>query len=65
MKLAFSPLVSEFSTTEESSSYDNWFFAKMQASLDDTRPGIPHDEVMAEIDAIIDAAEKKAGGIAS
>ncbi len=44
-----SPIVSEFETEEEAESYDRWFRAKVEASLADTRPGIPHDQVMAEM----------------
>ena len=51
-----SPIVSEFDTEEEAEAYDRWFRAKVEASLADPRPPIPHDEVMAEIDRII--AEK-------
>jgi len=54
------PIVSEFETTEEAEAYDAWFRAKVQASLDDPRPRIPHDEVMARMDAIIGEAERKA-----
>jgi hypothetical protein len=42
-----SPIVSEFDTDEQAASYDRWFRAKVQAALDDPRPGIPHDEAMA------------------
>jgi hypothetical protein len=56
---ALSPIESEFATTEEAEAYDRWFRAKVRASLDDPRPGIPHDEVMAEMDAIIAAAEQR------
>ena len=47
------PLVSEFETQEQADSYDRWFRAKVQEALDDPRPGIPHDEVMARMDAKI------------
>ena len=56
------PLISEFASTEEAEAYDAWFRAKVQASLDDMRPGIPHDEVMAEMDALIAAAERRQQG---
>lgn len=52
------PLVSEFETQEQADSYDLWFRAKVQAAMDDPRPGIPHDQVMARMDARI--AELKA-----
>ncbi|WP_117150152.1 stability determinant, partial [Pseudomonas coronafaciens] len=48
-----SPIVSEFETDEQAASYDRWFRLQVQASLDDPSPGVPHDQVMAEMDAII------------
>jgi hypothetical protein len=44
-----SPIVSEFETEEEAEAYDRWFKAKVEASLADPRPGIPHDKAMARI----------------
>lgn len=52
------PIVSEFETEEQAASYDRWFRAKVQASLDDPRPTIPHDQVMAEMEAILAEAEQ-------
>jgi len=52
------PIISEFATEEQAASYDRWFRAKVQASLDDSRPSIPHDQAMAEMDAIIAEAEQ-------
>lgn len=49
MSVALSPIVSEFETEEQADSYDRWFRAKVQASRDDLRPSIPHDEAMARI----------------
>lgn len=54
-----SPIKSEFATTEEAEAYDRWFRAKVQASLDDTRPSVPHDQVMAEMDAMLADAEQR------
>lgn len=54
-----SPAISEFETEEPAVSYDRWFRAKVQASLDDPRPAVPHDRVMARIDAIIEAARQR------
>lgn len=34
--------------------YDAWFRAKVHEALADTRPGIPHEEVMDEAQALID-----------
>ncbi|WP_411381049.1 antitoxin [Pseudomonas sp. MPB26] len=44
---------------EQADSYDRWFRARVQAALDDTSPRIPHDEVMAEMQALIESKLKK------
>lgn len=59
MSTLLSPIVSEFETEEQATRYDVWFRAKVQAALDDPRPGIPHDEVMAEMETIITEAESR------
>jgi hypothetical protein len=53
------PRVSEFESTEAAESYDRWFRAKVEKAMADTRPKIPHDQVMAEMDAIIASAERR------
>jgi len=55
---ALSPIESEFASTEEAEAYDVWFRAKVQEALDDPGPGIPHDEAMARMKAIIAGAAK-------
>ena len=57
MNAILSPLVSEFETEEQEASYTAWLRAKVAASLADQRPNIPHDEVMAKMDALITKAE--------
>ncbi|MGL4860176.1 MAG: type II toxin-antitoxin system RelB family antitoxin [Enterobacteriaceae bacterium] len=59
MSALLSPIVSEFETQEQADSYDLWFRAKVQQALADSEPGIPHDAVMAEMEAIIAEAESK------
>lgn len=59
MSAELSPIVSEFETEEQAASYDRWFRAKVQASLDDPRPSIPHDQVMAEMRALIESKRNK------
>jgi hypothetical protein len=54
-----SPIVSEFATPEEAAAYEKWLREKVAASLADPRPGIPHDEVMAGVQAIIDEAKAR------
>ena len=53
------PIISEFDTQEEADSYDAWFRETVQAGIDDPRPRIPHDQVMSEMRAIIDAATRR------
>ncbi len=59
MSAELSPIVSEFETEEQAARYDRWFRAKVQASLDDPRPRIPHDQVMAEMRALIESKRNK------
>lgn len=54
MTTKLSPIVSEFETQEQADSYDRWFRAKVQAALDDPRPGIPHDDAMAKLEAMLE-----------
>ncbi|UZK67358.1 type II toxin-antitoxin system RelB family antitoxin [Sphingomonas sp. M1-B02] len=59
-----SPIESEFETTEEADAYDAWFRAKIAAALASTKPTIPHDEVMAETRALIQAKRDAAARLA-
>ena len=54
-----SPIVSEFETEEDAAEYDRWFRAKVEASMADPRPSIPHDEAMARIRRILEAKKPK------
>lgn len=40
--------------TADPEAHDAWFRAKVQASLDDTRPPVSHSQVMDEAQALID-----------
>ena len=55
----FSTTIADFENEEQAASYDRWFRAKVQASLDNPGPGVPHDEVMARMEAILEEAERK------
>ena len=57
---ALSPIESEFASTEEAEAHDAWFRAKVQEALADSRPDVPHDEVVARVKANI-VGLKKAG----
>lgn len=54
----YSPIESEFETPEQEAAYEAWFRAKVEASLADPSPSIPHDEVMAELRARIASRRK-------
>lgn len=50
-----SPIVSEFETEEQAASCVAWFRRKVEEALADDRPGVPHDEAMAEMRAIMES----------
>ena len=53
MSTILSPIVSEFETEEQEASYTKWLKAKVQSSLNDPRPNIAHDQVMADMESIV------------
>jgi hypothetical protein len=54
MSTVLDPRISEFETAEQAARYERWFRAQIAASLADGQPTVAHDQVMAEMDAIID-----------
>jgi hypothetical protein len=58
MNAILSPLVSEFETEEQETSYMAWLEAKVQASLNDPRQNISHDKVMAEARSLLESKKK-------
>ncbi len=64
MNTQLDPIVSEFETQEQADSYDRWLTAKVQRSIDNPGQGMPHDQVMTKVDAIIaDAEQRQRGGV--
>lgn len=59
MSTPLDPIVSEFETQEQADSYDRWFRERVQQSLDDPRPNVPHDEAMARVRAIIESKKRR------
>ncbi|MES2421249.1 MAG: stability determinant [Pseudomonadota bacterium] len=51
---ALSPIESEFATSEDAAAYDAWFRAKVERAMASDKPSIPHDQVMAMMQAILD-----------
>jgi hypothetical protein len=54
-----STIVSDFESEEQAASYDRWFRAEVQASIDDPRPNISHEQAMAEIRLLMEEMERK------
>jgi len=44
--------------TSDQAAYDAWFRAKVHEALADTRPSVPHEQVMDEAQAIIDGKRR-------
>ncbi|HAU8194298.1 TPA: antitoxin [Escherichia coli] len=63
MSTVLSPIVSEFETIEQENSYNEWLRTKVAASLADPRPAIPHDEVMAKMEKIINQIAMENGSV--
>ena len=54
-----SPIESEFATSKDAAARDAWFRAKGERAMASKEPGIPHDQVMAEMRAIIERAKQR------
>lgn len=61
MNTVLSPMVSEFETVEQEASYTRWLHGRVSASLADAAPSMPHDQVMAELDTLLDDIARKKG----
>ncbi|MDO5091435.1 MAG: hypothetical protein Q4D61_07790 [Cardiobacteriaceae bacterium] len=60
---ALDPLVSEFASAEEERDYLRWLQAKVDASQNDPRPSVPHDEAMAQVaQALRERRKQRADG---
>ena len=58
MNAVLSPIVSEFDTQEQESSYNYWFRAKVEEALLSKKPRLPHDAAMAKVQAILEERRK-------
>jgi DNA-damage-inducible protein J len=47
--------------TADPDAYDTWFRAKVQQALDDPRPPVPHADVMAAVQTLIDRKRRANG----
>lgn len=49
------PIVSEFATTEDAEAHDKWFREQVEAALAESDDdNVPHEQVMAHLQGIID-----------
>lgn len=55
----YDPIASEFQSAEDEASYERWLIARVEKSLADPRPSVPHDEVIASAETIIARAEAR------
>ncbi len=53
------PIESEFDTSEEAAAHDAWVRAKVEKAMASTKPGVPHDQVMAMARAVIEKHKSK------
>ena len=58
MNAVLSPIVSEFDTAEQETSYNQWFRAKVEEALHSETPRLPHDAAMAKVQAMLEARRK-------
>ena len=56
----FDPRVSELGSEKEAEAYTLWLRAQIDKRLADNKQAIPHDQVMARMDALLDKLTKKA-----
>lgn len=54
------PRVSVFASVAEESAYTAWLSAELDKRAADIRPGIPHDQVGANLAALLSQLQKKA-----
>jgi len=63
MSVILDPYVSEFETEEQEGQYTFWLRAKIKEVIDDPRPCVPHDDVMAKMDILLQKIKEKQGKV--
>ena len=58
MTAVLSPIVSEFETTEQETSCNQWFKTKVEETLHSKNPRLPHDAAMAKVQAMLEDRRK-------
>lgn len=54
-----SPIESEFESTEAAEAHDRWVRAKVAQALAEPAPSIPHDQVMADLQAVLEGHARR------
>jgi hypothetical protein len=62
MSVPLSPIVSEFETEEQETSYDLWFRAKVEEALRSEKSRLPHDAAIAKVQAALEERRKARAG---
>jgi hypothetical protein len=55
----YSPIESEFASSDEEAAYDAWLKATVESALQSDEPLVPHDEAMRQMSEIIAGHEQK------
>ena len=58
MSAVLSPIVSEFETQAQETSYNQWFKARVEEALRSEKPRLPHDAAMAKVQAMLEECRK-------
>ena len=58
MNAVLSPIVSEFETEEQETSYNQWFRAKVEEALRSEKTRLPHDAAMAKVQLMLEERRK-------
>lgn len=59
-----SPIISEFQSAEDAIAHDVWFRVKVESALNSDKSSLPHDEVVAEAQAIVEFRRRAASRLA-
>jgi hypothetical protein len=58
MNTLFGLIVSEFDSADHEAEYNAWFKAKIEKSMVDTRPTVPHDQVVARLKNVVSSEQR-------
>jgi len=62
MNMVETAFADEVDSAAQEAAYTEWLRAKVQEAIDDPSPPIPHEEVMANMFALVEHLKKKSQG---